>query len=75
MWGVLTAYELQVIHDWIRGDASADGRPYTQAATYVLTSIRPSCEVAARQTRGDKGSSDSSQHTKTVEPVNEDLLL
>lgn len=25
MFGVFSAYELQVIHDWLRGDASADG--------------------------------------------------
>lgn len=28
MFGVFSAYELQVLHDWIRGAASADGRPY-----------------------------------------------
>ena len=30
MFGVFSAYELQVIHDWIRGEASADGLPYTE---------------------------------------------
>ncbi|CAN5438813.1 iron-containing redox enzyme family protein [soil metagenome] len=29
MFGVFNAYELQMIHDWIRGPASADGMPYT----------------------------------------------
>ena len=28
MFGVFSAYELQVLHDWMRGDASADGRPF-----------------------------------------------
>lgn len=28
MFGVFSAYELQLIHDWIRGEASADGRAY-----------------------------------------------
>jgi hypothetical protein len=28
MFGVFSPYELQVLHDWIRGEASADGRPY-----------------------------------------------
>jgi len=28
MFGVFSAYELQVIYDWIRGDASADGAAY-----------------------------------------------
>lgn len=30
MFGVFSAYELQVLHDWIRGDAAADGRPFTE---------------------------------------------
>ncbi|MBC7437204.1 MAG: iron-containing redox enzyme family protein [Bdellovibrionales bacterium] len=29
MFGVFNAYELQMIHDWIRGPASVDGMPYT----------------------------------------------
>ncbi|MDB5861332.1 MAG: hypothetical protein JWQ76_5021, partial [Ramlibacter sp.] len=32
MFGVFSGYELQVLHDWIRGAASADGRPYAEAA-------------------------------------------
>ena len=32
MFGVFSPYELQVIHDWIRGDASADGAPFDAAA-------------------------------------------
>ncbi|RYY57799.1 MAG: iron-containing redox enzyme family protein, partial [Comamonadaceae bacterium] len=28
MFGVFSSYELQVIHDWIRGEASRDGRPH-----------------------------------------------
>jgi hypothetical protein len=31
MFGVFSSYELQVLHDWLRGAASADGRPYTEA--------------------------------------------
>ena len=31
MFGVFSSYELQVLHDWIRGAASADGRAYTEA--------------------------------------------
>ena len=30
MFGVFSPYELQVIHDWIRGDASADGQAYDE---------------------------------------------
>lgn len=32
MFGVFSSYELQVLHDWIRGPASADGRAFTEAA-------------------------------------------
>ncbi|MES2786004.1 MAG: iron-containing redox enzyme family protein [Pseudomonadota bacterium] len=31
MFGVFSNYELQVIHDWIRGDASSDGAAYNEA--------------------------------------------
>jgi hypothetical protein len=29
MFGVFSGYELQAIHDWIRGEASIDGTPFT----------------------------------------------
>jgi len=32
MFGVFSSYELQVLHDWIRGPASADGRAYAEPA-------------------------------------------
>lgn len=32
MFGVFSPYELQLIHDWIRGDASADGQSYDEPA-------------------------------------------
>jgi hypothetical protein len=32
MFGVFSSYELQVLHDWLRGAAAADGRAYTEAA-------------------------------------------
>lgn len=31
MFGVFSSYELQVLHDWIRGAASVDGRAYAEA--------------------------------------------
>ena len=51
MFGVFTTYELQVIHDWIRGDASIDARAYTENAQHELRSIRPSYKVAAKLSR------------------------
>ncbi|RYX92510.1 MAG: iron-containing redox enzyme family protein [Comamonadaceae bacterium] len=35
MFGVFNAFELQLIHDWLRGAASADGMPYTCSADRV----------------------------------------
>ncbi|MGV3571168.1 MAG: iron-containing redox enzyme family protein [Ramlibacter sp.] len=32
MFGVFSSYELQVLHDWIRGATAADGRPFAEAA-------------------------------------------
>ncbi len=46
MFGVFTPYELQVLHDWLRGDASADGQAYTEAAP--ASPRRASFRAAAR---------------------------
>ena len=48
MFGVFSGYELQVIHDWIRGDASADGRAYAEPAATGSSARRPSFRVASR---------------------------
>ena len=48
MFGVFSAYELQVIHDWIRGDASRDGRSYSDAAGDSELARQPSFRVASR---------------------------
>lgn len=55
MFGVFNPYELQLIHDWIRGEASQDGRAYTQTACQANAARRPSFRVAARlaATRGE----------------------
>ena len=48
MFGVFSGYELQVIHDWIRGCASVDGRPFTAPVTTHLTARRPGFRAASR---------------------------
>ena len=48
MFGVFSSYELQLIHDWIRGDASADGLAYYMVAPTIDIPRRPSFRVAAR---------------------------
>jgi hypothetical protein len=47
MFGVFSNYELQVIHDWLRGPASADGQAFGQAGTGTVAP-RPSARAAAR---------------------------
>ena len=48
MFGVFSSYELQVIHDWIRGDASSDGRPYSEVTSQDSIRRPPSFRVAAK---------------------------
>jgi hypothetical protein len=67
MFGVFSPYELQLIHDWLRGEASADGRAYTDAVSETAAARRPSFRVAARlaATRGESA----------FEAVSDDALL
>jgi hypothetical protein len=48
MFGVFSPYELQVIHDWIRGEASADGQAVTEAPAPSGTRRRPTFRAALR---------------------------
>ena len=48
MFGVFSSYELQVIHDWIRGDASSDGQAFTEHAAPVGRSRRPTFRAQAK---------------------------
>lgn len=48
MFGVFSSYELQVIHDWLRGEASYDGLAYTEQPTPDGQARRPSFRVAER---------------------------
>ncbi len=45
MFGVFSSYELQVIHDWIRGDACADGLPHDAS---MAGTQRPTFRAVAR---------------------------
>jgi hypothetical protein len=48
MFGVFSGYELQVIHDWIRGEDSADGAAYTEGAAPNGRSRRPTFRALQR---------------------------
>lgn len=48
MFGVFTSYELQIIHDWILGDESLAGRPFTELHESDGVPKRPGFRVASR---------------------------
>ena len=56
MFGVFSPYELQLIHDWIRGDASADGQAYDEPAA-AAGQRRATYRAAARLARQPPGMS------------------
>jgi hypothetical protein len=51
MFGVFNPYELQVLHDWLRGHASADGQAYAESAPTGARriSFRAATRLAAQQ--------------------------
>ncbi|SFD44393.1 Iron-containing redox enzyme [Paracidovorax konjaci] len=56
MFGVFSPYELQVIHDWIRGaEASADGQAYFEPAAANEARRRPTFRALHRARREDAG--------------------
>ncbi|MDQ6881984.1 MAG: iron-containing redox enzyme family protein [Pseudomonadota bacterium] len=48
MFGVFSSYELQVIHDWMRGAASADGQAFTEREAPAAGARRASFRAQAR---------------------------
>jgi hypothetical protein len=48
MFGVFSTYELQVIHDWIRGEASADGQPFVEHGAPAKSPRRATFRASAR---------------------------
>ena len=48
MFGVFSTYELQVIHDWIRGPASADGQPFAEQGAPAKPPRRATFRAASR---------------------------
>lgn len=70
MFGVFSQYELQVIQDWIRGDASSDGAAVAEDASKLRkpASFRASQRLAsARGMSGANACSDISQDDPDVE--------
>lgn len=62
MFGVFSSYELQVLHDWIRGDASADGQAYAELpapAGRRRATFRAAARLEALQHPGAMGEADA----------------
>jgi hypothetical protein len=49
MFGVFSSYELQMIHDWLRGPASADGMAYSHSGAPDKPFRQPSFRALERQ--------------------------
>lgn len=80
MFGVFSPYELQLVHDWIRGDASADGRAYDEPPALTgqrRATFRATARLAQLQI-GIPGLSpcvpDAQQHQQQPEEEEEDAL-
>ena len=67
MFGVFSPYELQLIHDWIRGDASADGQAFDEPAL-AAGQRRASFRALVRRTQLS-----GEPQTPAVEPLDPDL--
>jgi hypothetical protein len=48
MFGVFSGYELQVVHDWIRGAASSDGQAFTEQQAPTGRARRPTFRAQSR---------------------------
>ena len=74
MFGVFSSYELQVIHDWIRGDESSDGKPYSATVAHGM-SKRPNFRVATKldAARLDAAFDDAANES-SVEMLDSDLV-
>jgi len=68
MFGVFSPYELQLIQDWIRGDASADGQAFDEPAL-AAGQRRASFRALARRTQLS-----GVPQPPAVEPLDPDLL-
>lgn len=74
MFGVFSSYELQVIHDWIRGDDSSDGKLYSETPGQGL-SRRPNFRVASRLVAARLDTFfDAASNEGSVEMPDSDLL-
>jgi hypothetical protein len=73
MFGVFNGYELQVIHDWIRGPASADGQAYD----WMAPADEPQAQYRARSHRAIEKMLDRAAgptgSVSTAEVLDEDL--
>lgn len=69
MFGVFSDYELQVIHDWIRGPANVDGQAFDEPEVQVAHG-RQGCLRSGQRfiARATEPYSEESQHLKLSDP-------
>ncbi|MFY3382538.1 iron-containing redox enzyme family protein [Paracidovorax sp. MALMAid1276] len=75
MFGVFSPYELQVIHDWIRGPASADGAAFDANAEPGEPRRQMSFRVAQRLQAARRPSAAVSPSAMASSPVDTDLEI
>lgn len=55
MFGVFSPYELQLIHDWLRGDEAGDGQAWSERAAANQSRRRPSFRALLRAGKAGAG--------------------
>ncbi len=71
MFGVFNAFELQMIHDWIRGPAASDGMPFSRPddgppVGYEQTFRQPSFRAMQRQAPHSEGQAPGAPDADTL---------
>ena len=77
MFGVFSSYELQVIHDWIRGNANVDGASFESAATGAVAGATaiPRRPISFRVAERLKAAQGLTQHASSEESLDADLSI
>lgn len=75
MFGVFSSYELQVLHDWIRGEAAADGQPFAEAAPEGKPRRRATFRALARNGASLEGSEEAGALDPDLQLLQEQLRM
>ncbi|AVP57066.1 iron-containing redox enzyme family protein [Pulveribacter suum] len=61
MFGVFSPYELQVIHDWLRGEDASDGQAWDERGAANQSRRRPSFRALARAGKAGPGAASAAE--------------